>query len=164
MICRPAYGLGTQTAPVSAGALCIFGDLAVIRDEAVSFCHPGRPGLPTIGLFRSRADNRRGAVSTRIQCPYMDSPSFASKLYLADMARLHTYIRPLKLAYVYRCRAIMVYSRASSQSLCRTSRTWTFPGLTDAGLTSKRPFKILAKRFRDYRKRPGAGTQAKPLT
>ena len=26
---------------------------------------------------------------------------FASNLYLADMARLHTYIRPLKLAYVY---------------------------------------------------------------
>ena len=35
------------------------------------------------------------------QCPYMDSSSFASNLYLADMARLHTYIRPLKLAYVY---------------------------------------------------------------
>ncbi len=31
---------------------------------------------------------------------YMDSPSFASNLYLADMVRLHTYIRPLKLAYV----------------------------------------------------------------
>jgi len=31
----------------------------------------------------------------------MDSPSFASKLYLADMVRLHTYIRPLKLAYIY---------------------------------------------------------------
>ena len=29
------------------------------------------------------------------ECPYMDSPSFASNLYLADMARLHTYIRPL---------------------------------------------------------------------
>jgi hypothetical protein len=36
-----------------------------------------------------------------VQCPYVDSSSFASKLYLADMARLHTYIRPLKLAYVY---------------------------------------------------------------
>jgi len=40
-------------------------------------------------------------VERDIECPYMDSSSFASKLYLADMARLHTYIRPLKLAYVY---------------------------------------------------------------
>jgi len=40
------------------------------------------------------------AVIALSECPYMDSPSFASKLYLADMARLHTYIRPLELAYV----------------------------------------------------------------
>jgi len=26
------------------------------------------------------------------QCPYMDSSSFASKLWVAAMARLHTYI------------------------------------------------------------------------
>ena len=37
----------------------------------------------------------------KFECPYMDSPSFASKLYLADMVRLHTYIRPLKLAYIH---------------------------------------------------------------
>ena len=30
----------------------------------------------------------------------MDSSSFASKLYLAIMARLHTYIRPHKLAFI----------------------------------------------------------------
>jgi hypothetical protein len=33
--------------------------------------------------------------------PYMDSSSFASKLYLAIMARLHTYIRPHKLAFIH---------------------------------------------------------------
>ena len=30
----------------------------------------------------------------------LDSSSFASNLCLADMVRLHTYIRPLKLAYI----------------------------------------------------------------
>ena len=42
-----------------------------------------------------------GDFFQKLQRPYMDSPSFASNLYLTDMARLHTYIRPLKLAYVY---------------------------------------------------------------
>ena len=41
-----------------------------------------------------------GSLQGNIECPYMDSSSFASKLYLADMARLHTYIRPLKLAFI----------------------------------------------------------------
>ncbi len=39
----------------------------------------------------------------------MDAPSFASKLYLADIVRLHTYIRSLKLACVDA--AIMGYLR-----------------------------------------------------
>ena len=37
----------------------------------------------------------------------------------------------------------MVYSRISSQSLCRTLRTWTFPGLADAGLTCLPSFSLL---------------------
>ena len=41
---------GTQTIPVSAGALCFFDDPAVIRDEAMSICHLSHPGLPTNGL------------------------------------------------------------------------------------------------------------------
>ncbi len=36
-----------------------------------------------------------------LQRPYMDSSSFASKLCLAIMARLHTYIRPHKLAFIH---------------------------------------------------------------
>ena len=41
----------------------------------------------------------------------------------------------------------MVYSRISSQSLCRTSSTWTFPGLADAGLTCLPSFVTLHIRF-----------------
>jgi hypothetical protein len=37
----------------------------------------------------------------------------------------------------------MVYSRVSAQSLCRTSSTWTFPGLADAGLTCLPSFSLL---------------------
>jgi hypothetical protein len=55
----------------------------------------------------------------------------ASNLFLTDMERLHTYIRPLELAYV---EAMMGYPRVSSQSLLHTLCTWTFPGLTGGPL------------------------------
>ena len=35
-----------------------------------------------------------------LECPYMDSSLFASKLLMAYMARLQMYVRPVELAYV----------------------------------------------------------------
>ena len=54
---------------------------------------------PRGGVFLMSASGRKRTLKTAIfqalERPYMDSPSFASKLWVADMARLHTYIRPL---------------------------------------------------------------------
>ena len=50
---------------------------------------------------------------------YMDPSSVASTPFFGFEVRLLPYIRPLPAASSYRCRAIMGYSRASSQSLSR---------------------------------------------
>jgi hypothetical protein len=70
------------------------------------------------------------------KCPYMDSSSFASKLIWQAW---HDCIR---ISGLIRWHAL-IYSRASPQSLCRTSSTWTFPGLADAGLTCLPLFSLL---------------------
>ena len=57
----------------------------------------------------------------------------ASTPFFGGEVRLLTYIRPLTAASGFRCWAMMGYSRASSLSLCRASRTWTFSSSTDAG-------------------------------
>ena len=58
--------------------------------------YPGYAGYLNFEVAALPGLLRAGGYNT-----YMDSPSFASKLYLADMVRLHTYIRPLKLAYIH---------------------------------------------------------------
>ena len=43
-------------------------------------------------------------------------------------------------------RAIMGYSRASSQSLCRALSTWTFSGFAGAGSTCSPSYSLLCNR------------------
>ena len=71
----------------------------------------------------------------RQERPYMDSSSFANTPLLGNKARLLTYIRPLIAVSIFRCWAIMGYSRVNSLSLSRAFRTWTFSGFVDAGST-----------------------------
>ncbi|MGH6631285.1 MAG: hypothetical protein ACREB3_16275, partial [Burkholderiales bacterium] len=58
----------------------------------------------------------------------------------------HTYIRPLAAASIYRCRAMMGYSRARSQLLFRAFRTWSFSGSAGAGSTCLPSFGLLSNR------------------
>src|SRR4029450_6664509 len=74
----------------------------------------------SVTLAAQNAD-RRAAVS-EIELAYMDPSSVASTPFFGFEVRLLTYIRPLPAASSYRCRAIMGYSRASSQSLSRPER------------------------------------------
>jgi len=76
----------------------------------------------------------------------MDSSSVASTPFFGDEVRLLTYIRPLSMASVYGYRAMMGYSRASSPSVCRASRTWTLSGSTGAGSTCSPSSGLLCNR------------------
>ena len=76
----------------------------------------------------------------------MDSSSGASTPFFGDEVRLLTYIRPLDLASIYRCRAMMGYSRANSPSERRAFRTRTFSGFASAGSTCSPSFGVLRNR------------------
>ena len=87
-------------------------------------------------LFRyvTLAQRRTMPLMSRRE-PYMDPSSFASTLFFGGKVRLLTYIRPLIAASIYRRRAMMGYSRASSQSLFRAFRTSALAGSAGAGST-----------------------------
>jgi len=78
-----------------------------------------------------------------LERPYMDPSSVASTPFFGGEVRLLTYIRPLTAASVWRCRAMMGYSRAGSPLLLRASRTWTFSGSAGAGSTCLPSFGLL---------------------
>lgn len=91
-----------------------------------------------------RASTMRGEIS-RIANARIWTPPHCKLPSLWRPCRLHTYIRPLTWASL-RCRAMMGYSRAGSQSLFRASRTWTFEGFASAGSTGLPSFRLLRNR------------------
>ena len=87
-----------------------------------------------------------GRSAAARQLAYMDPSSVASIPFFGDKVRLLTYIRPPTATSIGRCSAMMGYSRASSPSLSRASRTSPVSGFAGAGSTCSPSFGLLSNR------------------